>query len=70
MITIEKIVFFGNVEYDEDFNAKVVYEKYKKIYVCCFFVDFFHRKIYIPKQPKFHKVLVGLEEKLQKHYFN
>lgn len=68
-ITIEKITYFANVEYDEDFNAKIIYKKYGKTYLAAFFVCFFNRRIYIPKQPKHHKVLVGLQQALEIHYF-
>ena len=67
-ITLKQINFFGIPVLN--YNGTVKYEKYGKIYSAYFFVDFFNQKIDIPKQPKYYKALVGLEQALYNHYFN
>ena len=57
-IVIEKINYFGG----EDFNAKALYRKNGKLYLCHIHIDFFNLKIYAERQqPKECKVLTGFE---------
>ncbi len=58
-IQIEKVNYFGDSNNDKDFNAKVLYRKHGKLYLCHIYIDFFNEYIYIPKQPKECKVLPG-----------
>ena len=68
---IEKITYFGDNEQtmEQGFNSNVLYYKNNKLYNARYYVDFFNRSIYFPKnQPKGFKVLVGLQELLQAHH--
>jgi hypothetical protein len=68
-IKIEKITYFGYDETGSDnWNAKVLYFKDKKLYHAMIDIDFFSKKIYIPKniQSKDCKVYSGLEDALLK----
>lgn len=68
-IKIVTVKYFGEIE-DSDFNGTVFYQKYGNRYIARFYVDFFWRRIYIPKkQPKYYKALVGLEQSLEIYYF-
>jgi hypothetical protein len=67
MITIEKINYFGDS--DKDFNAKVLYRKYGKLYHATLYIDYFNRRFHIPNQPKECKVLTGLEQAVFKYQF-
>ena len=67
-ITFKEIQYFGIPVLN--YNGTVKYEKNNKIYAANFFVDFFNKRIHIPKQPKYNKALAGLEQALFNHYFN
>ena len=73
LLIMEKITF-KEINYFEipvlNYNGKVKYQKYGKIYAANFFVDFYNQRIHIPKQPKYNKALAGLEQALFNHYFN
>jgi hypothetical protein len=58
-ITISEIIYL-NVE-DDSYNAKVRYAKNGKNYVACVYLDYFWKEVYFPKQPKYFKVLNGLD---------
>jgi hypothetical protein len=61
-ITIDKVNYFPELgSYNNDYNAKVLYQKSGKLYLAHIFIDFFNKKIFISKQPKEGKVLAGLE---------
>jgi hypothetical protein len=68
-IQISEIIYFGEMQ-GEKFNAKVRYTKKDKSYVACVYLDYFWKEVYFPKQPKYFKVLHGLDYaiKLQKKF--
>lgn len=68
MIKIETVNYFGNLP-GRDFNAKVLYRKNGKLKLAHVYIDFFNKQVYIPKQPKECKVLVGFEQAINKHEF-
>lgn len=65
-ITIETFNYFGH-EASRNFNAKVLYRKNSKLYLAHVDVDFFNRRVHIPKQPKECKVLSGFAEAINRH---
>ena len=65
-VTIEKINYFGQETDSEEWNAKVLYRKGNKGYYAIIYIDYFNRRVYIPKQPKGAKALVGLQQALDK----
>lgn len=65
-VNIENFNYF-RASCDKDFNAKVLYRKYGKLYLAHIYVDFFNKRIYIPKQPKECKVLKGFVEAINQH---
>jgi hypothetical protein len=64
------VKFSGSVVYNQNFNSKVLYKRLGKTYLAHIEIDFFNRRIYIPKQPKEGKVYKGLLEALNKFQFN
>lgn len=68
-IKIEKVSYFG---YDEtgsnEWNAKVLYFRDKKLYHAMIDIDFYNKRVYIPKkiQSKNCKIYSGLEAALLK----
>ncbi len=60
-ITIEQVNYFG-ISSDRNFNAKVLYRKNSKLYLAHVWIDFFHKRVLIPKQPKECKILAGFEQ--------
>lgn len=64
-VTIEKVNYFG--DNGDDFNAKALYRKNGKLYLCHIHIDFFNKGIYTTKQPKEGKVLVGFDAAIIKY---
>jgi hypothetical protein len=75
-IEILQVNYFGDINdpksgvYNQNFNSKVRYKRLGKTYLAHIEIDFFNRRIYIPKQPKEGKVYKGLLEALNKFQFN
>ena len=67
-ITIEAVNYFGDSE-DRNFNAKVIYTKNGKSYLAHIDIDFFNRRVHIPKQPKECKVLAGFDAAININQF-
>jgi hypothetical protein len=65
-ISIEQFNYFGN-DNSRNFNAKVLYRKAGKLYLAHVYVDFFNKRVYIPKQPKECKVLTGFDQAINIH---
>ena len=65
-IIIEKVNYFGHSP-ERNFNAKVLYRKAGKLYLAHVDIDFFNKKVYIPKQAKECKVLKGFEEAINQN---
>ena len=65
-ITIEKVNYFGQ-NTGENFNAKALYRKNGKLYLAHIDIDFFNKRVYIPKQEKECKVLKGFEQAINKN---
>ena len=65
-ITIETFNYLGHSS-DRNFNAKVLYRKAGKLYLAHVFVDFFNKRVYIPKQAKECKVLKGFEQAINQN---
>ena len=68
-ITIDKVNYLGDSD-SRNFNAKVLYRKGGKLYLAHIDIDFYHKRVYIPKQPKECKVLVGFEQAISIHILN
>jgi len=68
-ITIDTLNYFGNIE-GNNFNAKVLYTKNEKLYLAHVDIDFFNRRVYIPKQAKECKVLAGFKKAINDHQFS
>lgn len=70
MVTIEKLNYFGQSTNSIDYNAKVLYKKYGKLYLCHVYVDYFNNRVYISKnQPKECKILVGIDHAVNEFIF-
>lgn len=67
-IVIDKFNYFGELP-NENYNGKVLYYRNDKLYYATAYVDFFHKRIYLDKQPKGAKVYKGLQEELYKFIF-
>lgn len=67
-ITIDTVNYIGNIE-GNDFNAKVLYTKNEKLYLAHVNIDFFNKRVYIPKQAKECKVLAGFEQAINEYQF-
>jgi len=67
-ITIETVNYFGHSE-DRNFNAKVLYSKNGKKYLAHVYIDFFNKRVYIPKQAKECKILAGFEAAINLNQF-
>lgn len=65
-IKIEAINYFGNDD-SRNFNAKVLYRKDDKLYLAHVYIDFFNKKVYVPKQSKECKILKGFEAAINKN---
>jgi hypothetical protein len=65
-ITIESVNYLGH-SYDRNFNAKVLYRKNGKLHLAHVDIDFFNKKVYIPKQPKECKVLKGFHQAINQN---
>ena len=65
-ISIETVNYFGN-DNSRNFNAKVLYRKAGKLYLAHVDIDFFNKKVYIPKQAKECKVLKGFEQAINQN---
>ena len=59
-IAIETVNYLGHSS-DRNFNAKVLYRKNGKLYLAHIDIDYFNKRVYIPKQPKECKILAGFE---------
>jgi hypothetical protein len=68
-IQIDTVNYFGNIE-GENYNAKVLYRKNGKLRLANIYIDYFWKRIYIPKkQHPECKVLKGLDLALFDHIF-
>ena len=67
-ITIETVNYLGHSN-DRNFNAKVLYRKNGKLNLAHVDIDFFNKRVYIPKQAKECKILVGFENAINKNQF-
>lgn len=67
-IEIETFNYFGNSE-DRNFNAKVLYRKKGKLYLAHIDIDYFNKRVYIPRQPREAKIVVGFEQAIHDHVF-
>jgi len=65
-ITIDTVNYLGHSD-DRNFNAKVLYKKHGKLHLAHVDIDFFNKRVYIPKQAKECKVLSGFELAINKH---
>jgi len=65
-ITIETVNYFGHSS-ERNFNAKVLYRKAGKLYLAHVDIDFFNKRVHIPKQAKECKVLKGFEQAINKN---
>jgi hypothetical protein len=65
-ITIDLVNYLGH-SYERNFNAKVLYYKAGKLYLAYIDIDFFNKKVYIPKQPKECKVLKGFQQAINEN---
>jgi hypothetical protein len=65
-ITIENVNYLGN-DNSRNFNAKVLYRKSGKLNLAHVDIDFFNKRVYIPKQAKECKVLKGFAEAINEH---
>lgn len=65
-IAIEMVNYLGH-DSSRNFNAKVLYRKNDKLHLAHVDIDFFNKKVYIPRQPKECKVLVGFEKAINKN---
>ena len=65
-ITIETVNYLGRST-DRNFNAKVLYRKNGKLYLAHVNIDFFNKRVSIPKQAKECKVLKGFEQAINKN---
>jgi hypothetical protein len=67
-IIIEQFNYFGDSS-DRNFNAKVLYRKRGKSYLAYVSVDFFNKRVYIPRQSKECKILSGFEYAINQNQF-
>ncbi len=66
--TIEQLNYFGQSTLSNDYNAKVLYRKYGKLYLAHVWVCHFNKAIHVThKQPKECKVLAGLQTALNEY---
>ena len=65
-ITIETLNYFGNDD-SRNFNAKVLYRKNGKLYLAHVDIDYFNKRVYIPKQAKECKILTGFEQAINQY---
>lgn len=65
-IIIEEVNYLGHSN-DRNFNAKVLYRKNGKLNLAHVDIDYFNRRVYIPKQPKECKVLSGFEQAINQN---
>lgn len=65
-IRIENVNYLGHDD-SRNYNAKVLYTKNGKLYLAHVDIDFFHKRVYIPKQEKECKVLSGFEQAINKN---
>lgn len=68
-IQIEKTNYFGESDDSRDFNAKVLYRKSGKLYLAHVWIDFFNKRVHIPKQPKECKILKGFADEINRNQF-
>ena len=65
-VTIENVNYIGK-DNSRNFNAKVLYRKSEKLYLAHVDIDFFNKRVYIPKQSKECKVLKGFEQAINQN---
>jgi len=65
-ITIDAVNYLGHSS-ERNFNAKVLYKKSGKLYLAHVDIDFFNKRVYIPKQAKECKVLKGFAQAINKN---
>ena len=66
LITVEAVNYFPSRNTYSDWNSKMLYRKYGKLYLCHVYVCFFSRSVYIPRQqPKECTVLKGAQQALE-----
>ena len=61
MIAIEQVNYFSKLHANV-FNTTVLYRKYGKLYLARVYVDFFNKRVHVPKQEKDAKALAGFEK--------
>lgn len=68
-IQITEFIYLGESE-GQNFNSTVCYTKNGKNYLARIYLDYFWKEVYFPKQPKYFKVLHGLDYaiKLEKKF--
>jgi hypothetical protein len=67
-IKIEKVNYFGERTNTSDFNAKVLYYKYGKMYLAHIYIDYFNRRVYEgSNNPKEHKALSGFMQAINEY---
>jgi hypothetical protein len=62
-IQISEIIYL-NVG-DGSYNATVCYTKNDKGYMARIYLDYYWKEVYFPKQPKYFKVLHGLDHAIR-----
>jgi hypothetical protein len=67
-ITIDTVNYLGDSK-DRNFNAKVLYTKNGKLHLAHVSIDFFNKRVYVPKQAKECEVLAGFEQAINKNQF-
>ena len=67
-IVIEQVNYFGHQK-GVNFNAKVLYTKNGKLNLAHVDIDFFNKRVYIPKQAKECKILKGFESAINENQF-
>ena len=65
-ITIDLVNYLGHSS-ERNFNAKVLYFKAGKLYLAHVDIDFFNKRVYIPKQAKECKVLKGVQQAINEN---
>ena len=65
-ITIETVNYLGDSD-ERNFNAKVLYRKNGKLNLAHVYIDFFNKRVYVPKQPKECKIIKGFEQAINQN---
>ena len=65
-IIIWSVNYLGHSD-ERNFNAKVLYRKNGKLNLAHVYIEFFNKRVYIPKQPKECKILAGFEQAINQN---